>query len=187
MNYERPISFDKTASAYWTRYYASQARSGGSLPAFRGELRQGLGLWGENYSAKLQSGDGFFSSLKSFALPIVKYLGMKGADTLIKAGSDALGGENLVNSLKRRGQAAAEAIVDDTAARATKFIKTGKGKTRRRRRRSKRIASKKFPKKAKSAKKKSIRKKHSVKKQSSKRKRRRSKRAPKRYTQKLFF
>lgn len=184
MNYERPISFDKTASAYWTRYYTSQARSGGSLPAFRGELRQGLGLWGENYSAKLQSGDGFFQTLKSFALPIVKYLGMRGADTLVKAGSDAIGGENFVESLKRRGKRTAETIVDDAAERATKFIKTGKGRTGRRR--SRRKSSKKVAKKSRVHKKKSIKAKSFGKKLIKKRKRRRSRR-PKKYTQKLFF
>lgn len=127
MNLERPISIDKEIANYWTRYYSSKAKSGGGLPGFRGDLRFGQGL----VSGNVQYGDGFLDIFKSIALPIVKYFGKKGASTLAQVGSDALSGENLLESIKKRGKDTAEDIVQDAAKRATRFIQTGKGHFKR--------------------------------------------------------
>jgi hypothetical protein len=119
MNFERPIHFDKDASAVWIKYYTGQSRSGSGIPGYYGDIYQrGSGIWGTLF--------------RKLALPVIKYFGKKGASTLVKAGSAALSGENFVESLKKHGKEAATDIVSDAAKRATTFIQTGKGKKRSR-------------------------------------------------------
>jgi len=106
----------------WTKYYTQQAITGYGINGFYGDIYQrGDGLWGDLF--------------RKIALPVIKYLGRKGASTLIKAGGDALAGENFVNSLKKHGKATAQDIVSDTADRATTFLQTGKGRQLKRRKR----------------------------------------------------
>ena len=131
MNFERPINFDKEEAAYWIKYYSSKSKSGGALPGFRGVIRAGRGTRGGNFdNYDLNDGTGFLDVFKGFILPVVKYLGLRGADTLGRAASDAIGGESFVESLKKRGKSSVEGIVEDAANRATKYIKTGTGRRR---------------------------------------------------------
>lgn len=120
MNFERPIHFTKETSAVWSKYYTGQSRAGSGIPGYYGDIYQrGNGLWGNIF--------------RKFALPVVKYFGKKAATSLVKAGSDALSGENFVESLKKRGKETAKDIVSDAAERATTYLQTGKGRRRRRR------------------------------------------------------
>jgi hypothetical protein len=128
MNFERPIHIDRETSALWAKYYTGRSRTGSGIP----------GYYGENYQ---QQGYGWFGNLfKRFALPVVKYLGKKAATTLVRAGGDAIAGDNFLDSLKTRSKETAKDIVGDASDRASQFIQTGKGRFRRkhRKRRGKR-------------------------------------------------
>ena len=128
MNLERPINLDKESALYWGKYYGSKAKTGGSVPGFRGDIRFGRGLWGENLQNDVQEVKGVIANVaRKYALPIVKYFGRKGASVLVRAGADALDGENFVKSLKKRGRESAATIAEDAGARISKFIKTGSG------------------------------------------------------------
>jgi len=101
---------------HYKNYYVNQAGSGIS------------GYEGTRY----QRGSGFFGNIfRSAILPLLKYLGKKAASTGVQVASDALSGQNVLESLKSRGKEAAGGLVDDAAVRATKFIQTGKGSRKR--------------------------------------------------------
>lgn len=114
----------------YTNYYVNQAGSG--ISGFQG--------------VRFQRGQGFFGNIfKSAILPLLKYLGPKILNTGASIASDAIEGENVMSSLKKRGKAAAMQMSGDVANRALKFAQTGKGRKRRRktnkiiRKRTKRI------------------------------------------------
>ena len=103
-NFENPVHFNRDATQVWSDYYTKRSKNGSGLPGYHGDIYQrGYGLWGDIFK---------------MALPVVKYLGVKTADTLLRSGSDALKGADFVDSLKKRGKAAAGNIVDDIADKA---------------------------------------------------------------------
>src|SRR5260370_5055707 len=122
MDFRNPIHFTNENSQVWKNYYINRSKSGNGLPGFRGY--------------EFQKGDGFWGSLFSKVFPIVKYLGKKGAQTLLKVGADALGGDNVVESLKKQGKTTARDMASDVAERATTFAQTGKGRKKRRKTKS---------------------------------------------------
>lgn len=131
--FKRPIFYDEENMRALSNYYTRKAKTGSGLGGFSAPPYQdGDGLGG--FSAPpYQDGDGFIDFFKAFGLPIIKYFGRKGASTLVKAGSEALAGENFVESLKKNAKSTAENVVNDAAVRATKFIQTGKGHKKRKR------------------------------------------------------
>jgi hypothetical protein len=100
----------------YLNYYSNQAGNG--LSGFDG--------------IRFQNGNGFFSNIfKSTLLPVLKYLGRNIATTGINVASDAIGGENVLNSLKSRSKQQAKVIADDASKRLTHFAQTGSGEKRR--------------------------------------------------------
>ena len=61
-------------------------------------------------------------------------MGPKVANTLVRAGTTALEGQNFVESLKKEGKAAAEGIVSDVIGKATSKL-NGNGSHKRKRKR----------------------------------------------------
>lgn len=116
MDFERPIHFDRESTQAWVNYYTKKSKHGSGLPGYRGEI--------------YQRGDGLWDSIVRIGLPIIKYLGPKVASTFVSASSDALKGENFLESLKKAGKAEAETIVDDVVAKAKSKL-SGRGRRRR--------------------------------------------------------
>ena len=126
-NFESPVHFDRETSALWSKYYTGRSQSGSGIPGYYGDYYQ-------------QYGNGWLGNIfKRFALPVVKYFGKKAASTLVRAGGDALSGENFLESLKQRGKETAKDIVSDASGRASEFLQTGKGRRRRRRSTKRRV------------------------------------------------
>jgi len=123
MDFKNPVHFSNENSQVWKNYYVSRSQSGNGLPGFRGY--------------EFQKGGGFWGNLFSKVLPIVKYLGKKGAQTLLRVGADAVAGDNVVESLKKQGKVTAQDIAHDVADRATTYAQTGKGRKRQRRQKTK--------------------------------------------------
>ena len=124
INFKRYVEFKPGASHMsYKSYYSNQSGSG--VAGFHGQQFQSV-----------QVGSGFGSVLKSIFLPILKYLGPKILSTGADVAKDAISGENIVQSLKRRGKEAAQTIAGDAAERATRFALMGKGKRRRTRRKT---------------------------------------------------
>jgi hypothetical protein len=120
----------------YLNYYTNQAGSG--LSGYDG--------------VRFQRRNGFFSNIfRSAILPVMKYLGRNLANTGIKVASDALSGENVLESLKTRGKETAQTIAEDAGNRLTKFAQTGTGRRRRfkRNNNSKRIPKSKSKKRRK--------------------------------------
>jgi len=118
-NYYAKINDQISHSNHYKNYYVNHARSG--ISGYEG--------------TRFQRGSGFFGNIfRSAILPLLKYLGKKAANTGIQIASDALSGQNMIDSIKSRGKAAAEGLIDDAASRATRFIQTGKGGQRKRKR-----------------------------------------------------
>ena len=114
--FERPIHFKREAAQAWADYYTKKSKYGAGIPGYRGEI--------------YQRGEGLWDSILKFGLPIIKYLGPKVANTLFTASSDALQGENFLESLKKAGKAQAKDIVSDMVGKATSKF-TGNGKRKR--------------------------------------------------------
>lgn len=98
-------------------YYLEQAGSG--VVAYTG--------------TRYQKGNGFFGRLISgFALPLLKYFGKQGLETVGNIVTDIK--ENPETSikdiLKRQSKTSLAKVTDDGANRAKKFIQTGKGAKR---------------------------------------------------------
>ena len=105
----------------YIHYYSQQAGTG--IAGFQG--------------VRFQRGAGFFGNIfRSAILPVLKYFGKTALNTGVQVAGDAIGGENVLESLRNRGKQAARTIANDAAERATRFAQTGTGK----RRRSKRVA-----------------------------------------------
>jgi len=101
----------------YINYYVNQAGSG--IGGFQG--------------ARFQRGQGFFGNVfKSAILPLLKYIGPKLLSTGVSAATDAIGGENFLDSLKTRGKTTARNIASDAGERAMRFAQTGRGRKRRR-------------------------------------------------------
>ena len=99
-------------------YYSNQAGSG--ISGFQG--------------VRFQRGAGFFGNVfKSAILPLLKYFGRQALSTGTEIATDALDGENVLESMKKRGKQAAKNIAMDASDRAQRFVQTGKGRKRRRR------------------------------------------------------
>ena len=115
-------------------YYANQAGSG--IPGYQG--------------ARFQRGQGFFGNVfRSAILPLLKYLGKSAVSTGAQVATDALTGENVLQSLKTRGKAAAQNIASDASNRAMRFAQTGTGR-RRKRKKPKKVKKNKTKRKTKS-------------------------------------
>jgi hypothetical protein len=122
MDFEHPVYFSKDASQAWGNYYAKKSKIGSGIPGYRGDIDQrGRGLYGE----------GFWDSIVRFGLPIVKYLGPKIANTFIRASSDAIQGENFMDSLKKQGKSTVKDIASDIVNKTTSKL-SGSGKRRKR-------------------------------------------------------
>ena len=129
MEWEHPVHFTKEASQAWGDYYFKKSQ-------------MGAGIGGYRAGVNIQRGDGLQDYFK-FALPIVKYLGTKTANTLVRAGTDAFQGENLVESLKKHSKATAGNILDDIVEQTTSKL-TGNGKKKYRKKKgAKKIKKKK--------------------------------------------
>ena len=101
----------------YTNYYVNQAGSG--IGGFQG--------------VRFQRGQGFFGNIfKSAIMPLLKYLGPKLLKTGASVASDAISGENVLQSLKTHGKSAARDIASDVGERAVRFAQTGRGRKRRR-------------------------------------------------------
>jgi len=101
----------------YINYYVNQAGSG--IGGFQG--------------ARFQRGQGFFGNVfKSAILPLLRYLGPKILSSGVSAATDAIGGDNFLESLKTRGKATAQQVASDAGERAMRFAQTGRGKRRRR-------------------------------------------------------
>ena len=93
MEFEHPVHFSKDSAQAWGNYYSKKSKIGSGIAGYRGDIDQrGRGLYG----------DGLWDSIVRFGLPIVKYMGPKVANTLVRAGTTALEGQNFVESLKKR-------------------------------------------------------------------------------------
>lgn len=125
--FEHPVHFSRDSTEIWTNYYSKRSKSGSGIGGYHGDI--------------YQRGNGIFGDLFKMALPVVKYLGAKTANTLLKSGADALRGENFVESLKSRGKEQASNIVSEIADKTSSLI--GKGKKRGRKRKSKVSAKRK--------------------------------------------
>ena len=104
-DFERPVFFDKESANEWSNYYTKKSKIGSGIAGYHGDL--------------YQRGSGIFGDILRASLPIIKYLGKKTAGTFIKASSDALSGDNFVESLKRHGKQTAKDIVGEVAEKAT--------------------------------------------------------------------
>lgn len=101
----------------YTDYYMYQAGSG--LEGFAGY--------------KYQRGHGFFGNIfRNILKPLGIYLGKQALSTGIDVGKDLLQGENIKESLKKRGKQTAKRVLDDSYERATDMFQKGQGKQRRR-------------------------------------------------------
>lgn len=126
-------------SPEYTNYYVNQAGTG--IGGFQGSER-----------FPIHRGSGFFGNIwKNAIMPLLKYLGPKIIKTGASVASDAIAGENVLQSLKSHGKTAARDIASDVGTRAARFAQTGTG---RKRRRSVRIAHAKKRKIVKSTKRK---------------------------------
>ena len=127
MDVKPPIHFDRAAIKMWHDHFS------------RNNIKQGRGMKqffkGNPFQRpRVQEGEGFIGDLfKQFGLPIITYLGRKGASSAIDLGTDLLAGENVKKSFKRRGKQLAQNIASDVAERATRFAQTGTGRRRTRR------------------------------------------------------
>src|SRR5260370_36504185 len=100
----------------YINYYVNQAGSG--IGGFQG--------------ARFQRGQGWFGNLfKNAILPLLKYIGPKIIKTGASVATDAIAGENVLQSLKTHGKSTAKDIAGDVGERAARFVQTGKGKRRR--------------------------------------------------------
>ena len=97
----------------YINYYLNQAGSG--LSAFEG--------------VRYQRGNGFFGRLLSGAiLPALRFLGRKALSTGVEVGMDALDGNNIKESIKRRSKKAAKDVASTALNRAQRYVQTGRGK-----------------------------------------------------------
>jgi hypothetical protein len=123
-------------------YYDEQAGSG--LPGFVGN--------------RYQRGNGFFGRIfKSAILPLMKYLGKQAVATGADIAQDALDGQSIKESVKKRGREALTTIGTAGVKRAKHFVQTGKGR-KRRKKSTKKVKSKRKSKKLKCKKRKVKRK-----------------------------
>ena len=107
----------KMSSNPYINYYVNQAGSG--IGGFQG--------------VRFQRGQGFFGNIfKSAIMPLLKYLGPKLLKTGASVASDAISGENVLQSLKTHGKSAARDIASDVSERTARFAQTGTGRKRRR-------------------------------------------------------
>lgn len=121
-----PIHLNNKDIQYWAKRYATRGgHRGYGMNAFKGQIFQkGRGR---------QRGDGRIGDFfKQYGMPLLKYLGNRGAASALSVGSDLLAGENPKESFKKRGKRLAQDIASDVADRATTFAQTGKGRKRRR-------------------------------------------------------
>lgn len=111
----------------YVKYYVVQAGTGASV--YRG--------------VRFQRGHGFFGRLiKGAALPILKYLSRAFLSTGIDVAKDALGGENVKESAKRRFKETGKRVANEGLEKAQSLLQKGSGKKKKR-------ASKTSPKKSK--------------------------------------
>jgi len=100
----------------YINYYVNQAGSG--IGGFQG--------------VRFQRGQGWFGNLfKNAILPLLKYIGPKIIKTGASVATDAIAGENVLQSLKTHGKATAKDIAGDVGERAARFVQTGSGKRKR--------------------------------------------------------
>ena len=96
-------------------YYSNQAGSG--ISGFQG--------------VRFQRGAGFFGNVfKSAVLPLLKYFGRQALSTGADIATDAMDGENIIESMKTRGKQASRTIANDAIGRVKRFAQTGKGRKR---------------------------------------------------------
>ena len=114
--YSKPFSFGDDSGGTMRSYYYNQAGSG--VGGFAG--------------ARFQRGHGW----GSFFMPLLKYLGPKILSTGANIASDAIAGQNVLESLKTRGKKLSRDVAHDAADRVERYAQTGKGKRRRRRRKT---------------------------------------------------
>ena len=112
--YSQPLTFGKSSGGNMKTYYVNQAGSG--IGGFAG--------------ARFQRGQGF----GSFFMPLLRYLGPKLLSTGASIASDAISGENILDSLKTRGKKLSRVVAHDAAERAEKYSQTGQGRRRRKKR-----------------------------------------------------
>jgi hypothetical protein len=123
MDVKPPIHFDRATIKLWQDHFSRN-----SIKHGRG-MRQQFFKGNPFQRPRLQDGEGFLGDLfKQFGLPIITYLGRKGASSAIELGQDLLAGENVKKSLKRRSKQLAQNIASDVAERATRFAQSGSGK-----------------------------------------------------------
>ena len=87
-------------------------------------------------------------------MPLLKYLGPQAVALGADVATDAISGENVLDSLKSRGKTTARSIASDAGDRAKRFAQTGKGKKRTKRLQSSKRSAKKITKRTRSVKKK---------------------------------
>src|SRR5882757_118088 len=112
--YSKPFSFGDSSGGSMKSYYYDQAGSG--VGGFAG--------------ARYQRGNGW----GNFFMPLLKYLGPKILNTGASIASDAIAGENILDSLKTRGKKFSRDVAHDAAERAERYAQTGKGRRRTKRR-----------------------------------------------------
>lgn len=120
MDYETPITFSNKEIEFWTKIYNDRVKNQtgeGMVKTFKGK--------------QFMKGEGFREFMKTYAFPILKYFGKRGASSLMDFGSDVIAGENVKESLKKRGKSLAQTIASDVGDRATRFAQTGKGRRKR--------------------------------------------------------
>ena len=115
----------------YEKYYLNQAGSG--VVAYTG--------------VRFQKGNGFFGRLiSSFALPLLKYFGRQGLETVgnivtdIKENPDS----KIKDVLKRQAKSTLANVTEDSAKRAKKFIQTGKGVKKYKRNTKSKVTKKKI-------------------------------------------
>jgi len=102
---------------YTTKYYVNQA---------------GNGLNGYQAEKLHQKGRGFLGDIfKSNVMPLLSYLGKQALNTGIGVAQDAVMGDNILSSVKRRAKRTAQDIAGDLADRADLFAQTGNGRKKR--------------------------------------------------------
>jgi hypothetical protein len=111
----------------YTDYYVNQAGNG--LPGFSGP--------------RFQKGYGFFSMLKRWGVPLLKYIGKSALQTGVNIGSDILDGKQVRESAKKQLVSTGRSMASDAVARARKYVQTGTGKKRRKQKYSKKKRTKK--------------------------------------------
>jgi hypothetical protein len=105
----------------YTNYYVNQAGSG--LAGYKG--------------VRFQRGNGLFTDIfKNALMPILRYLGKRTLETGTGIYEDAIKGENILQSTKKRFKKTAQEIAGDVAERATRFAQTGEGRKKQRGRRA---------------------------------------------------